>query len=408
MRSPEAAAASASLIGWSDAAGIAHTAQWRPESGLTAPTRVQLADDAMTADCAYRLACAGTGLLWQGDFQNVRQLLQALARRVDRPRKPKRKAAMPGADTADAPGAELFHRYRQAQAQRAHTLAMLLVRVEADRTIALRRAPDWYEALHAAWGESDAEQKCVRIVPLRELLGIVGSYEWRKNGIEIPALGASPGNRIHPHYGVYSPVRGEYLDLLAAEPLPAGASVAFDIGSGTGVIAALLARRGITRVVATDNDVRAIDCTRDNMQRLGLASQVEAVQSDLFPDGRASLVVCNPPWLPARATTPIEAAIYDEGSRMLRGFLNGLAEHLTAQGVGWLILSDLAEHLQLRSREQLLGWIEAAGLVVLSQCSVRPRHGKAGDPSDPLHAARTKELTTLWRLGVRPDAAATA
>jgi hypothetical protein len=36
--------------------------------------------------------------------------------------------------------------------------------------------------------------------------------------------------------------------------------------------------------------------------------------------------------------------VYDEGSRMLLGFLNGLAAHLAPGGEGWLILSDLAEH----------------------------------------------------------------
>ena len=33
-------------------------------------------------------------------------------------------------------------------------------------------------------------------------------------------------------------------------------------------------------------------------------------------------------------------------------------------GEGWLILSDLAEHLGLRSRDELLGWIAQAGLTV--------------------------------------------
>jgi hypothetical protein len=62
---------------------------------------------------------------------------------------------------------------------------------------------------------------------------------------------------------------------------------------------------------------------------------------------------------------------------MLRGFLNGLATHLQPQGEGWLILSDLAEHLGLRSREALLGWIAEAGLRVLGRIDTRPRHGKA-------------------------------
>ena len=61
------------------------SADWRSENGMSPPRRVVIADDTMTADTAYRLACEGTGLLWRGDFQNARQLLQALARRVDRP-----------------------------------------------------------------------------------------------------------------------------------------------------------------------------------------------------------------------------------------------------------------------------------------------------------------------------------
>jgi methylase of polypeptide subunit release factors len=124
-------------------------------------------------------------------------------------------------------------------------------------------------------------------------------------------------------------------------------------------------------------------------------------KADLFPEGRAALVVCNPPWLPGKASSLLEQAVYDEGSRMLRGFVQGLAAHLLPGGEGWLILSDLAEHLQLRSREQLLEWIEAAGLQVLGREDIRPRHGKAADAADPLHAARAAEVTSLWRLAPR-------
>jgi methylase of polypeptide subunit release factors len=122
------------------------------------------------------------------------------------------------------------------------------------------------------------------------------------------------------------------------------------------------------------------------------------VQADLFPEGRAPLVLCNPPWVPARPSSPLEHAVYDPDSRMLRGFLAGLADHLEQGGEGWLILSDLAEHLGLRSREELLGWIAAAGLKVSGRIDTRPRHPKAADRDDPLHAARAAELTSLWRL----------
>ena len=382
----------APLIHWSEQ-GQPRQARWRSESAAPVPRRVEVVDDTLAADTAYRIACEGTGLLWQGDFQNARHLLQALMRRVDK--KPRKSAAKASQKLAAATPAEAFHLHRQAQAQRARVLASLLIPLEGDYAIALRRAPDWREACTEAWGPASGERSAAT---LRELLGVVGAHEWRKKGVEVPALGAAPLNRIHPHYGVFSPVRGEYVDLVAGTPLPSKA-LAFDIGVGTGVLSAVLARRGVQRVVATDQDPRALACARDNLQRLGLSARVELLQADLFPPGRAPLVVCNPPWVPARASSPIERAVYDEGSGMLRGFLDGLAGHLEPGGEGWLVLSDLAEHLGLRSREQLLGWIAGAGLTVLGRQDVKPRHAKATDASDALHAARAAEVTSLWRLG---------
>src|SRR6185436_13762220 len=144
-------------------------------------------------------------------------------------------------------------------------------------------------------------------------------------------------------------------------------------------------------------DPRALACARANIQRLGLGDKVTVVEADLFPEGRAALVVCNPPWVPARPSSPLEHGIYDPESRMLLGFLRGLAGHLAPGGEGWLILSDLAEHLGLRPRAELLAAIEAAGLNVIDRIDTRPRHPKARDDSDPLHEARKAEITSLWR-----------
>ena len=380
-----------SLLTWSEK-DSERSALWRSDQNL--PARVVLADDTLTADAAYRLACEGTGLLWRGDFQNARQLLQAMARRIDKPQKTKRKKADA---TAPLPGAA-FHTHRQAQAQRTRVLSQVLIELNGDYGIALRRAPDAKQACAQAFGPATGEAS---VISLRALQGVIGAFEWRKNGVELPALGEDL--RIYPHYGVFSPVRGEYVGLVAKAPLPAALkehSVAFDIGVGTGVLSAVLARRGAKQVVATDMTERALACARDNLQRLGLQNQVQLLQADLFPPGQAALVVCNPPWLPARPTSVLEQAVYDEGSQMLKGFLAGLKAHLCEGGEGWLILSDLAEHLGLRTREALLGWIADAGLQVLGRLDVKPVHGKAQDATDPLHAARAAEVTSLWRLGV--------
>jgi SAM-dependent methyltransferase len=351
----------------------------------------------MTSDEAYGLACQGTALLWRGDFQEARQMLTALGKRADRREHRPRAStenSLAGASTTNS--AEAFHLYRQARSQRARTLNSLLIPLNDDYSIPLRRAPDIRQACAEAYGPAETAS----LASLRGLQGVIGAHEWRTKGIDLPEA----GGRIHPHFGVFAPIRREYVDLIAATPLPAAcasASVAFDIGTGTGVLAAVLARRGVERVVATDLDPRALACARENVRQLGLIDRVDVVQGDLFPEGRAALVVCNPPWIPARPSSPMENGIYDPESRMLRGFLTALPGHLTPGGEGWLILSDLAEHLGLRTRASLLEEFEAHGLRVLGRNDVPPRHPRAADKTDVLHYARAAEITSLWRLAAR-------
>jgi SAM-dependent methyltransferase len=386
------------VLHWTEG-GESRSARWRSESDAPPARRVVIANDDMTADTAYGLACQGTALLWRGDFQNARQMLVAMANRAER-KSSRTEWSRTGRSRTERSRTEtppeVFHLHRQARSQRARTLGSLLVPLDEDYRIPLRRAPDVRLACTEVYGPGEEPS----IVSLRTLLGLIGAHEWRTNGIEI----AAAGGRIHPHYGVFAPIRSEYVQLVATAPLPdftPSSGVAFDIGTGTGVLAAVLARRGFKHVVATDQDPRALVCAVENLQRLGLAERVDVVQADLFPPGRAALVVCNPPWVPARPSSPIERGIYDPDSRMLLGFLHALPEHLEPEGAGWLILSDLAEHLGLRTRSELLAAFDAAGLKVIERSDVRPKHPRASDESDPLHAARAAEVTSLWRLVAR-------
>mgnify|MGYP000202117198 CR=1 FL=1 len=88
------------LIHWQEN-GAEFQARWYSEAGLDAPRQVVIADDTMKADVAYRLASQGVGLLWRGDYQNARHLLQALARRADR--KPREGAHQNRADVSPCP-----------------------------------------------------------------------------------------------------------------------------------------------------------------------------------------------------------------------------------------------------------------------------------------------------------------
>lgn len=366
---------------------------WLSESNQPPPVRIVIVDDQTTADEAYRLACEGTSMLWRGDFHNARQLLQALTRRIERSEQRKAsKAAQFGKPVSDtAVIANLFHQQRLVQAQRARVLSRLLLELDAGYVSRLRRAPEFSAACTAAFGELGESG----LMSFRDLQGALGAAQWREKGVPISALDIS----IFPHYGVFAPTRHEYVQLLLDAPLPAVHDLAFDIGIGTGLLAIILAQRGVKQVVATDLNPRALACAADNLQRLELAS-IALQQADLFPTQQplANLIVCNPPWLPAKPSSPLEYAVYDAKSAMLRGFLQDAGKHLAPQGEVWLILSDLAEHLQLRTREALLDWFAEAGLAVKYRLDTQPKHGRSQDESDPLYAARSAEVTSLWCL----------
>ncbi len=371
-------------------AAFAHH-HWFSESALEGPKSwVEVRDDLNTHQ-ALQLAKEGTGMIWQGDFHNARQLLLAMSKRLISKKQTEQ--------LLNKPILERFHIHRLHQSQRLNILSKLLIPIDATYLIGLNRAPSVVDVLSHVLGPPS--QKAY-LISLRELLGFIGAYEWFKKGIELDErfMGPSPMNKIFPYYGVFSPVRGEYLSLIHQAPIALGADhfVAFDIGVGTGVISAMLLQRGVSHVIATDSQARSIECASDNLKRLGLSDKVTLSQCHLFPASKANLIVCNPPWLPGKARSAIEKAIFDENSQMIKGFLSGLKDHLLASGEAWLIMSDLAERLGLRHRHELEQWIAQAGLTTVEILSTNPTHSKAKDTSDPFFEARSQEVTSLWRL----------
>jgi methylase of polypeptide subunit release factors len=354
------------------------TAVWQSEAGYPPPEMFIMADDRLTGDAAYWRACAGTAMLYTGDFQNAKQLLQAVTRRADR------KPAKPVGTML-----ETFHQHRVRQIGRANITNKILIELQHGKCN-LTRSPELQEAVEGALGKKAPE---TLVLTLRETLGMIGANEWRKKGVYVDALKAN----IHANYGVFSPVRGEYLDLINAAELN-DPYIAWDIGTGTGVIAAVLVARGVQQVIATDTSGRALQCAAENIQRLNMQTKISLVETSLFPEGKADLIVCNTPWVPAKVNTPIERSIYDPKSQMLKGFLNGAKARLNANGEAWLIMSNLAEHIGLRSPDDLQDWIKQAGLSVIEKRDISPKHAKSSEQSDPLYEARSREVTSLYRL----------
>lgn len=364
--------------------GMERRAGWRSPS-QPPPTRVGLAGDRTTAAEGLARARRGEALLYRGDFRNARQLLAAMGRRLSRPRR---------SGAREAEGAAAWRAERERRRAEHEVLSRLLVPVEAGWRIPLPRAPAVDVPLAEALGPAPERPG---VLPLREVLGMVGAHEWRSRGVLVPALGA----RVHPHYGVWAPVRAEHVDLVAeaASGWSAAGKRALDVGTGTGVLALVLARAGAD-VVATDLEPRAIACARENAERLGLAARIELVCADLFPPpgGSFDLVVSNPPWLPDEARSPLERAVYDPGGAFVERLVLGLPARLAPGGEAWIVISDLAELLGLRAEGWLAALADRAGLRIAGVGEARPSHPRSRDRTDPLHAFRARERTRLHRL----------
>ena len=184
-------------------------------------------------------------------------------------------------------------------------------------------------------------------------------------------------------------------------PDPEGKLV-FDIGTGTGVLAFLLLARGAARAIGTDVDPAAVASAREDAGRLGLGERFEARELDLFPAGRADLVVCNPPWLPEAIRGRLDAAVFDPESRFLCQFLAGLPAHLAPQGLGCLLISNLAELLGLRPEGFLASEIARCGLEISWKREAPASHPRSQDAGDRLHAVRSREVVTLYGLTAAP------
>ncbi len=356
------------------------TAGWITESGEPAPTQVRPIDSRTSVREALARLRKGEHLLWTGDFVNARHYLRSLRKRMA----PRRSGA------PDTP-LQAWQATRRHTREVATTLSRLLVALEADGSLALKRAPDTHGAVTHAWGPADAP----RLLPLRTLLGAMTAYSWHERGLEVPGL----EGRLVPAYGVFSPTRHVYVQLL--RHLDVQGHRVLDVGCGTGVLAFVLLQAGARQAVGTDIDPRAVACARHNAEQLGLSDRFEALQADLLPEGeRFDTVVFNAPWVPEVPRTRLDRAVFDAGGATLDRFLERLPSALTPDGRGVLLISDLPERLGLWKPGDLQRRIEAAGLQVERLEQAPAVHGKArtkkGD--DPLFPLRRKEKVQLWVL----------
>ena len=222
---------------------------------------------------------------------------------------------------------------------------------------------------------------------LQELHGAWGRY---REGVHLPVL----GHRLHPFFGTYIPRRTEHLELFAQwlHAWDGDHRHAIDVGTGSGVLAFLAARRGFDRITATDTNPNAVESVRRDVARQDPPPPVTAVVADLFPEDTpaADLIVFNPPWLPGTPGEPFDAAL--EGpADLLERFFHRAVPRLAPGGRIVVLWSNIGQLVRPGTPCPLEAEVTRGRLSLSDRMSRRLKRGKGKGGK-----GRTRERVELW------------
>jgi len=156
-----------------------------------------------------------------------------------------------------------------------------------------------------------------------------------------------------------------------------------DLGVGSGaILLALLSELPAAFGVGTDRDRRALDVSRDNAHRLGLAARAGFVACDFGAAlaGGCDIAVSNPPYIPTRDIAALAPDVRDHDPRgALDGGADGLAAYRAIAADAARLLADggwLAVEIGIGQDKSVSALLAAHGLAVAGA----PRRDLAGHP----------------------------
>jgi len=143
--------------------------------------------------------------------------------------------------------------------------------------------------------------------------------------------------------GQHATTRG-CLEAIEAAVEAGGVASALDVGTGSGILALTLARLGVPRVVAIDDDPQVLPVARENLARNGAARVEVSGGTAAGLDGRFDLVVANLlADILVREADALRARTADGGGLVVSGLLESQAEVVVAAYPGWLVADDYRE-----------------------------------------------------------------
>ena len=149
------------------------------------------------------------------------------------------------------------------------------------------------------------------------------------------------GIKLELHPDVYEPAEDTFLLAETVEVRPG--EMALDVGTGTGIIALLMARTA-KHVLGVDVNPKAIELARRNARLNGIKN-VEFRLSDLFENvaGRFDVVTFNAPYLPGEPEEAIDLALVggETGREVIDRFIAEVPDYLTEKGRVYLVQSSI-------------------------------------------------------------------
>ncbi len=146
----------------------------------------------------------------------------------------------------------------------------------------------------------------------------------------------------------------EWLDATAgsANNVLTGATV-IDFGCGSGVLAIAALKLGAARAIGVDNDAQALEASRVNAERNGVASELELYLPQNLPPMREQVLIANILAGPLADLAPQFAACLRSGGMLaLSGILQGQQDELLACYAPWF------DDLDVATRED---WVRITG-----------------------------------------------
>ncbi|NJE25912.1 methyltransferase domain-containing protein [Thermococcus sp. MV5] len=149
------------------------------------------------------------------------------------------------------------------------------------------------------------------------------------------------GLKIKLHPQVYEPAEDTFL--LARNLKVKEGDIALDVGTGTGIIALLMARKA-SFVLGVDVNPIAIELAKENAKINGITN-VQFKLSNLFENvtEKFDIITFNAPYLPGEAEEPIDLALVGgkTGREVLDSFLEQFDNYLRKKGVVQIVQSSI-------------------------------------------------------------------